>query len=99
MTNLRIPTPLRTYTGGNNQVEIKGSTVAEAMDDLVRQYPDMKQHIFSEDGQLRPFINLFLGDDNIRDLQGMDTPIAENQRLLLIPSIAGGYSTPYSSLS
>jgi len=91
MTNLRIPTPLRTYTGGKSEIQITGQTVAEAMDDLVRQYPDMKQHIFNEDGQLRPFINLFLGEDNIKDLpQRLDTPIGGNQRLLLIPSIAGG---------
>ena len=95
MTNLRIPTPLRTYTGGNSEVKINGLTVSEAMDDLVTQYPDMKQHIFNEDGQLRPFINLFLGEDNIKDLQGLDTPISENQRLLLIPSIAGGSHPPY----
>ena len=63
----------------------------DLMDDLVDQYPDMKQHIFNEDGELRPFINLFLGEDNIKDLQqGLDTPIDDNQRLLLIPSIAGG---------
>jgi adenylyltransferase/sulfurtransferase len=91
MTNLRIPTPLRTYAGGKSEIQISGHTVAGAMQDLVDQYPDMKQHIFNEDGQLRPFINLFLGEDNIKDLpQGLDTPIGENQRLLLIPSIAGG---------
>jgi len=91
MTNLRIPTPLRTYTEGKSEIQISGLTVADAMDDLVNQYPDMKQHIFNEDGQLRPFINLFLGEDNVKDLeQGLDTPLDENQRLLLIPSIAGG---------
>ena len=91
MINLRIPTPLRAYAGGKSEIQINGHTVAEAMQDLVIQYPDMKRHIFNEDGQLRPFINLFLGEDNIKDLpQGLDTPIGENQRLLLIPSIAGG---------
>ena len=90
MPFLRIPTPLRTYSAGQSEITLSGLTVSEAMDDLLEQYPDMKQHIFSEAGQLRPFINLFLGDDNIRDLQGLDTPIDENQRLLLIPSIAGG---------
>jgi len=91
MTNLRIPTPLRNYTGGKSEIQITGHTVAEALDDLIAQYPDMKQHIFNEDGQLRPFINLFLGEDNVKDLkQGLDTPLDENQRLLLIPSIAGG---------
>ena len=91
MTELRIPTPLRTYTGGESKIQITGHTVAEALDDLVNLYPDMEQHIFNEDGQLRPFINLFLGEDNVNDLpQGLDTPIGEHQRLLLIPSIAGG---------
>ena len=91
MTELRIPTPLRTYTEGKSEIQITGHTIAEALDDLVAQYPDMQQHIFTEDGQLRPFINLFLGENNVKDLeQGLDTPLEGNQRLLLIPSIAGG---------
>ena len=90
MTTLRIPTPLRTFTGGNNQVDVHGDTVAEAMGDLIQQYPELEQHLFNGDEQLRPFVNLFINDDNVRDLDGIQTPISENDRLMLIPSIAGG---------
>jgi adenylyltransferase/sulfurtransferase len=60
------------------------------MDGLVTLYPTLRPHLFNGDGQLRPFVNLFLNDSNIRDLQGMDTPLKESDRLMLIPSIAGG---------
>ena len=90
MPSLRIPTPLRTYTAGRSEINLSGSTVSEVMEDLVVQYPDMKQHIFNEEGLLRPFINLFLGEDNINDLQGLETHLGEKDRLMMLPSIAGG---------
>ena len=90
MPFLRIPTPLRTYSAGQSEITLSGLTVSEAMDDLLEQYPDMKQHIFNEEGTLRPFINLFLDEDNINDLQGLETPLGENDRLMMLPSIAGG---------
>ena len=90
MPILRVPTPLRSYTGGVNEVTVHGSTVAEAMEDLVANYPSLKPHLFNEEGTVRPFVNLFLAEDNIKDLQGFDTPLKEDDRLLLVPSIAGG---------
>lgn len=90
MPTLRIPTPLRTYADGQTEVSLQGSTVGEVMDGLVTRYPTLRPHLFNGDGQLRPFVNLFLNDSNIRDLQGMDTPLNESDRLMLIPSIAGG---------
>jgi molybdopterin converting factor small subunit len=90
MPTLRIPTPLRTYTEGQTEVSVQGLTVAEAMQDLVNHYPAIQPHLFSEPGVLRPFVNLFLGENNVKDLQGTATPLAEDDRLLLIPSIAGG---------
>jgi len=90
MAVIRIPTPLRTYTGGQVEVTVAGVTVADAMNDLVAQYPTLKPHLFNGEAQLRPFVNLFLNDENVRDLQGTNTPIQESDRLLLIPSIAGG---------
>jgi adenylyltransferase/sulfurtransferase len=65
--------------------------VAEAMLDLVRQYPSLQPHLYNQKGVLRHFVNLFVGDENIKDLQGLETPLEEADRLLLIPSIAGGY--------
>jgi adenylyltransferase/sulfurtransferase len=60
------------------------------MQALVAQYPALKPHLYNGDGQLRPFVNLFLNRKNIRDLQGLETPLAEEDELMLIPSIAGG---------
>jgi len=90
MPNLRIPTPLRTYAEGQTEVVVQGSTVGEAMNDLTTQYPALRPHLFNGDGQMRPFVNLFLNEDNVRDLQGEETALKENDRLILIPSIAGG---------
>ena len=90
MPSLRIPTPLRTYTNGQSETTLSGRTVSEAMSDLVAQYPDLQQHIFNGQGSLRPFVNLFLGEENVKDLGGLDTHLEENDRMLLIPSIAGG---------
>ena len=90
MPVLRIPTPLRPYTNGKSEVSVGGSNVAEALIDLTTQFPTIKPHLFSEGGELRPFVNLFLGENNIKDLQGVNTPVADGDKLVLIPSIAGG---------
>ncbi|NJC97986.1 MAG: molybdopterin synthase sulfur carrier subunit [Anaerolineales bacterium] len=90
MTTLRIPTPLRTYTGGNSEVTVTGGKMSEAMNDLTTQFPAIRPHLFNEAGELRPFVNLFVGESNIRDLQGLETPIKGDDKILLIPSIAGG---------
>ncbi len=90
MITIRIPTPLRSYTGGKTEIAVEGNTVAEAMRSLTAQYPDLRQHLFNDAGQLRAFVNLFLNDEDIRHLQGVDTPLKDQDRLMLIPSIAGG---------
>ncbi len=90
MAILKIPTPLRSYTNGQAEVTVAGGNVAEAMEHLVEQYPALRPHLYNGNGQLRPFVNLFLGENNVKDLQGLETPIDQNARLLLIPSIAGG---------
>jgi molybdopterin converting factor small subunit len=90
MPILRIPTPLRSYTGNLAEVPVQGETIAQAMESLVLAYPTLRPHLYNSEGQLRPFVNLFLGQENIKDLQGMDTPVKEEDRILLIPSIAGG---------
>ena len=90
MPTLKIPTPLRYYTGGKAEVLVQGGTVQEAMGSLVEQFPALQPHLYSPEGKLRAFVNLFVGEDNIRDLQGVDTPIKDGDRIMLIPSIAGG---------
>jgi adenylyltransferase/sulfurtransferase len=64
--------------------------VSEALDDLLMNYPALQPHLLNGQGELRPFVNLFLGEENIKDLQGVETPLDEGDRLILIPSIAGG---------
>jgi len=103
MTTLKIPTPLRYYTNGQAEVAVNGANVAAAMRNLVEQYPALEQHLYNGNGDLRNFVNLFLGQDNIKDLQGLETPLNEGDTLRLIPSIAGGrndfgWRRPMSSL-
>ncbi len=90
MPVLRIPTPLRSYTAGQSEIPVAGDTVAEAMNDLMGQYPSLKPHLYNGTGVLRPFVNLFVGENNIKDLKGLETPLEADDRVLLIPSIAGG---------
>lgn len=90
MPVLRIPTPLRAYTNGQAEVNVRGANISEALNDLTVQYPTIKPHLFNDGGELRPFVNLFVGENNIKDLQGVDTPVKDDQKIMLIPSIAGG---------
>ena len=92
MPVLRIPTPLRAYTNGKSEVTVSGANISDALIDLTTQYPALKPHLFNEGGELRPFVNLFVGENNIKDLQGVDTPIKDGEKIMLIPSIAGGMS-------
>jgi MoaD family protein len=90
MTTLRIPTPLRPYAEGASEIEIQVKNVGEALDELTSKYPDLRKHLYSEEGELRQFVNLFINDEDVRFLQGMDTPVKDDDRLMILPSIAGG---------
>ncbi len=90
MPLLKIPTPLRYYTAGQAEVPVCGADVGAAMRDLITQFPALEPHLYNGEGQLRAFVNLFVGEENIKDLQGLDTPLSESDILRLIPSIAGG---------
>lgn len=90
MTILRIPTPLRPYVNGKNEVDVSGANISEALNNLTSQFPNIKPHLFNEGGELRPFVNIFIGENNIKDLQGVETPIKDGEKLMLVPSIAGG---------
>jgi molybdopterin converting factor small subunit len=89
MATIRIPTPLRPYTGGNEQVQVAGQNIGDALKDLTQQYPDLEPHLFN-DGKLRSFVNIFLGEEDVRYLNGTETAISADSKLLIIPSIAGG---------
>jgi sulfur-carrier protein len=89
--NIHIPTPLRTYTAGAETVSVPGATVAEVFSNLTTQYPELKQQLFSNDGKLRSFVNVYLNDEDLRYLPEKEaTAVAQADELTIIPSIAGG---------
>jgi molybdopterin converting factor small subunit len=90
MSTIHIPTPLRQYVGKQSTVNVKGATVSEAMNDLVAQHPELRRHLYAEDGKLRAFVNLYLNDEDIRYLQKEATEIKEGDSISIVPSIAGG---------
>ena len=92
MPKVKIPTPLRQYTGGNAEVEVDGQTAGDALGNLTGEYPQLQQHLYTGDGKLRSFVNVYKGDEDIRYLDGPDTQVSEGDELSIIPSIAGGYT-------
>jgi molybdopterin converting factor small subunit len=90
MPKVKIPTPLRQYTGGESQVDVDGGTAGDALGNLANEYPDLKQHLYTGDGKLRSFVNVYKGDEDIRYLDGPDTEVSDGDELSIIPSIAGG---------
>lgn len=87
---LLIPTALRAFTDGQSKVNLAGDTVGQLISALAEQYPDLRQHLYEEDGKLRSFINLYVGENNIKTTGGLDTPVADGGEVLLVPAIAGG---------
>ncbi len=91
---IHIPTPLRQYAGKNSTVDVKGSTVAEALANLTTQYGDLRRHLYTDDGKLRAFVNVYVNDEDIRYLQKENTPTKEGDSISIVPSIAGGCFRP-----
>ena len=87
---VRIPTPLRRFTGGAEEVGAAGSTVGHVVDDLERQFSGIKEKLCDEQGQVRRFVNLYLNGDDIRFLQNLETAVKDNDELSIVPAIAGG---------
>ena len=87
-----IPTPLRRYTDGAQVIEVSGNSVASAMDSLLEKYPSLKKQLYTEDGRLRSFVNVYLNDEDIRYLEKNDTAVKPGDTLSIVPSIAGGAS-------
>ncbi len=86
-----IPTPLRSYVGGQNEIKTEAATVAAALAQLTAAHPDLRRHLFNEEGKVRAFVNLYLNDEDVRYLPAKeDTAVAATDTLSIIPSIAGG---------
>lgn len=90
MITVRLPSALRPYAGNEKDVSLDATSVAAALEQLVVKYPSLTAHLYDESGELRQYVNLFIDEANIRDLEGLQTPLDPGARLLIIPSIAGG---------
>ena len=86
-----IPTPLRPYAGGQSAVELNAATITGALDSLTSAHPELRRHLFTGEGKLRAFVNLYLNDEDVRYLPAKEaTAVAATDTLSIIPSIAGG---------
>jgi molybdopterin synthase sulfur carrier subunit len=89
MSTVRIPPTLRAEAGGERQVAVAGESVRDALEDLTSRYPALRERIW-EDGQVAEFVNVYLDGEDIRTLDGVDTPVREGATLILLPAMAGG---------
>ena len=87
---VRIPTPLQRITSGKGEVPCDGTTISELLADLERKHPGVKERICDEQGKLRRFVNVFVNEEDIRFLQGDQTPVKDGDEVSIIPAIAGG---------
>lgn len=85
-----IPTPLRQYAGKQESVQIEASTVGEALTGLTARYSDLRRHLYTDEGKIRSFVNVYLNDEDIRYLGKEQTPVKSDDVLSIVPSIAGG---------
>ncbi len=87
---IEIPSALKQYVNNQDEVEVNGSSVEEALDSLCTQFTELKPNLFDEDGKLRNFINVYLNDDDIRYAEGMKSPVEDGDSIQIVPSISGG---------
>jgi len=87
---VRVPTQLRTLTGGASEVSVEGDTVADLLASLDAAHPGFRDRLFDESGKLRRFVNVFVADEDVRFLQGLDTKVSEGQTVSIVPAVAGG---------
>lgn len=87
---VRVPTQLRSLTAGTAELQIDGSTVGEVLKGIDTTYPGLGERIFDESGNLRRFVNVFLADEDVRFLDGLETPVQTGQVVSIVPAVAGG---------
>jgi molybdopterin converting factor small subunit len=90
MPKIHIPTPLRQYAGKQAAVEVKAGTVADALSDLIAKHPELRRHLYTDDGKLRAFVNVYVNDEDVRYLQKEATSVGDSDSISIVPSIAGG---------
>jgi len=87
---VRVPTTLRTLTAGASEVAVEGGTVGQVLDALETTHPGFKERLLDDEGGLRRFVNVFVADDDVRFLGGLDTPVPDGETVSIIPAVAGG---------
>jgi molybdopterin converting factor small subunit len=87
---IRIPTPLRPFTGGAGQIEVEGATVGQALQALGRRHEGILDRLLDAEGQIRGFVNIYLGETNVRTLGGLDSPLPDAAVISIVPAVAGG---------
>ena len=90
MALIRIPAVLRDYTEGRGEMPVSADTVAGALQILSTTHPQLRRHLYTERGELRSYVNVFVNEDDVRTLRGLDTSIRDDDTLMIVPSIAGG---------
>ena len=90
MAIIRLPTPLRPMAGGRDEVSVSGGSVKEVLDNLEAAAPGIKSRICDENGELRRFVNLYVGEEDVRSLDGLSTSVSDDDTLSIVPAIAGG---------
>jgi sulfur-carrier protein len=90
VTVVRIPPTLRTETGGAPRVEAQGDTVRELLDDLTSRFPALRGQLLEDDGDVAPFVNVYVEGEDVRTLDGLDTTVEDSQTVILLPAMAGG---------
>lgn len=90
MAKLRIPTPLRPLAGGASELQVGGSTVAELLEGLEASHPGFHDRLFDERGEIRRFVNIYVAGEDIRFLNGVETPIKDGEEVSIVPAVAGG---------
>jgi molybdopterin converting factor small subunit len=88
--SVRVPTILRTYTGGDSEVSADGATLGDVLEDLDRRYSGIKARILDDQGELRRFVNVYVGNDDVRFLDGLATATPDGAQVSVIPAVAGG---------
>ena len=90
MATVRIPTPLRKLTNGQEEVKAEGATIGAVLADLEKNFPGIKERLCDESGQVRRFVNIFANEEDIRFLATLDTPVKDSDEISIVPAIAGG---------
>ncbi len=90
MATIRIPTPMRRYTNGDRLITISAATLATAIAELDRRYPGLQGRLVNGDGRLHEFVSVFVGEEDVRLLQGLQTPLDDHSEVSIIPAMAGG---------